>query len=225
MELKISPPKNIANKKVCYNVSNGGEKCSVELGLNLELSYSKFSTNGYGFTFLQRQELEQQFFIYKYIEAGLPVPSHLIIPVYKSFTCSLKGLHDGNYPHYTNLMGYGHMCWEHKSRMEPEPRRCRRTDGKKWRCNKGVVQNQKYCEKHMHRGRQRSRKCVELTSSTDICCLDSLKILSQSCQILQKCTTGKVSNMQPLIFLKSPSNIDHDSEPDTSTFSIGLPIN
>ncbi|XP_015083901.1 growth-regulating factor 10-like [Solanum pennellii] len=202
MELKISPPKSIATKKVCYNVSNGGEKCSIELGLNLELSYSNFSTNGYGFTFPQRQELEQQFFIYKYIEAGLPVPTHLIIPIYKSFTCSLKGLHD--------VMGYGHMCWEHKSRMEPEPRRCKRTDGKKWRCSKGVVQNQKYCEKHMHRGRQRSRKCVELTSSRDICCSDSSKILSQLCQIHQKCTTGKVSDMPPLIFLKSSNNIDHN---------------
>ncbi|XP_055819491.1 growth-regulating factor 10-like isoform X2 [Solanum dulcamara] len=156
MELKISPPKNIASKKVCYNESSGEEKCSIELGLNLEVGYSKFSTNGYGFTFLQKQELEQQFFIYKYIEAGLPVPSHLIIPICKSFTYCLK------------VMGYGHLFWELKRSMEPEQRRCRRTDGKKWRCSKGVVQNQKYCEKHMHRGRQRSRKCVELTTSSNL---------------------------------------------------------
>ena len=45
--------------------------------------------------------------------------------------------------------------------VDPEPHRCRRTDGKKWRCGKNVVPNQKYCERHMHRGRNRSRKPVE----------------------------------------------------------------
>ncbi|GAA0171045.1 hypothetical protein LIER_25174 [Lithospermum erythrorhizon] len=45
--------------------------------------------------------------------------------------------------------------------MDSEPGRCRRTDGKKWRCYKSVVKDQKYCERHMHRGRQRSRKLVE----------------------------------------------------------------
>lgn len=46
--------------------------------------------------------------------------------------------------------------------MDPEPGRCRRTDGKKWRCSRDVVAGQKYCERHMHRGRNRSRKPVEL---------------------------------------------------------------
>jgi len=45
--------------------------------------------------------------------------------------------------------------------VDQEPHRCRRTDGKKWRCGKDTVPNQKYCERHMHRGRNRSRKLVE----------------------------------------------------------------
>ena len=45
--------------------------------------------------------------------------------------------------------------------MDPEPGRCRRTDGKKWRCSRDVLSDQKYCERHIHRGRQRSRKLVE----------------------------------------------------------------
>lgn len=44
--------------------------------------------------------------------------------------------------------------------------RCRRTDGKKWRCSKNVVPNQKYCEQHMHRGCRRSRKPVERSQIT-----------------------------------------------------------
>lgn len=43
-----------------------------------------------------------------------------------------------------------------------EPGRCRRTDGKKWRCSRDVAPDQKYCERHLHRGRHRSRKPVEL---------------------------------------------------------------
>jgi hypothetical protein len=45
--------------------------------------------------------------------------------------------------------------------VDQEPHRCRRTDGKKWRCGRDTVPNQKYCERHMHRGRNRSRKLVE----------------------------------------------------------------
>lgn len=45
---------------------------------------------------------------------------------------------------------------------DPEPGRCRRTDGKKWRCSKEAYPDSKYCEKHMHRGKNRSRKPVEM---------------------------------------------------------------
>lgn len=55
-------------------------------------------------------------------------------------------------------MGYGR-------KIDPEPGRCRRTDGKKWRCSKEAYPDSKYCERHMHRGRNRSRKPVEITSS------------------------------------------------------------
>ncbi|XP_054790457.1 growth-regulating factor 1-like isoform X2 [Prosopis cineraria] len=56
------------------------------------------------------------------------------------------------------------------SSTDPEPGRCRRTDGKKWRCSRDVAPNHKYCERHMHRGRPRSRKPVEVqtdSSATD----------------------------------------------------------
>lgn len=52
----------------------------------------------------------------------------------------------------------------YKSFMDPEPGRCRRTDGYKWRCRKDVLPNTKYCEKHIHRGR--SRKHVETSKFT-----------------------------------------------------------
>lgn len=50
-----------------------------------------------------------------------------------------------------------------KGTEDPEPGRCRRTDGKKWRCSKQACQDSKYCERHMHRGKNRSRKPVEMS--------------------------------------------------------------
>ncbi|XP_019059039.1 PREDICTED: growth-regulating factor 8 isoform X2 [Tarenaya hassleriana] len=50
--------------------------------------------------------------------------------------------------------------------MDLEPWRCRRTDGKKWRCSRNVIPDHKYCERHSHKNRPRSRKHVELPPHT-----------------------------------------------------------
>ncbi|XP_061340536.1 growth-regulating factor 7 [Gastrolobium bilobum] len=81
--------------------------------------------------------------IYKYMMASVPVPPDLLIPTSRSPL-------DGGF----NL--------RLSSSTDPEPGRCRRTDGKKWRCSRDVAPNHKYCERHMHRGRPRSRKPVEV---------------------------------------------------------------
>ncbi|CAB80439.1 putative protein [Arabidopsis thaliana] len=98
------------------------------------------------FTLTQWAELEQQALIYKYITANVPVPSSLLISIKKSF-----------YP-------YGSLPPSSCGNMDPEPGRCRRTDGKKWRCSRDAVPDQKYCERHINRGRHRSRKPVEVQS-------------------------------------------------------------
>ncbi|KAE9600884.1 putative transcription factor interactor and regulator C3H-WRC/GRF family [Lupinus albus] len=63
--------------------------------------------------------------------------------------------------HFHSVTGYTSRSFDFGSTMDPEPNRCRRTDGKKWRCSRNVVPDQKYCERHMHRGCNRSRKPVE----------------------------------------------------------------
>ncbi|PPS03978.1 hypothetical protein GOBAR_AA16674 [Gossypium barbadense] len=65
-----------------------------------------------------------------------------------------------------SYLGCGPLHLEYKNGVDPEPGRCRRTDGKKWRCSKEAVPDHKYCERHMHRGRQRSRKLVEASQAT-----------------------------------------------------------
>ncbi|KAL2323125.1 hypothetical protein Fmac_027504 [Flemingia macrophylla] len=95
---------------------------------------------GSGLSFAQLQELELQVLIFRHMQAGAPVPPHLLQPIKQSFL-----------QHYHPPL----------AALDPELGRCRRTDGKKWRCSRDAVAGQKYCERHMHRGRNRSRKPVE----------------------------------------------------------------
>ena len=64
-------------------------------------------------------------------------------------------------------VGWGCFQMGFGRKADPEPGRCRRTDGKKWRCSKEAYPDSKYCERHMHRGKNRSRKPVEVISATN----------------------------------------------------------
>ncbi|MBA0831665.1 hypothetical protein Goarm_016116 [Gossypium armourianum] len=64
-----------------------------------------------------------------------------------------------------SVVGVSPQALDYRNMVDPEPGRCRRTDGKKWRCSKNVIPYQKYCEQHMHRGCRRSRKPVETSQS------------------------------------------------------------
>nr|GMD03290.1 growth-regulating factor 8-like [Ipomoea batatas] len=98
------------------------------------------------FTASQRQEFERQSLIYKYLMASVPVPPQLLIPLPKT---------------QSNKSG---LNLKIPAGSDPEPWRCRRTDGKKWRCSRDVLPDQKYCERHAHKNRPRSRKPVEIQS-------------------------------------------------------------
>ncbi|KAJ7553646.1 hypothetical protein O6H91_06G106800 [Diphasiastrum complanatum] len=110
------------------------------------------------FTAAQWAELEHQALIYKYIMHGSSVPAELLHPIRRS-VAAMSGM-----PH--NLIsGWGGFQLGGASNVDPEPGRCRRTDGKKWRCARPVVPEQKYCERHMHRGRHR-RKAAEAQNNS-----------------------------------------------------------
>ncbi|EPS59351.1 hypothetical protein M569_15457, partial [Genlisea aurea] len=115
------------------------------------------------FTAGQWQELEHQAMIYKYLVAGVPVPADLVLPIKRSFDAiSARFFHHHHHHHHPSL---GYVSSYYGKKFDPEPGRCRRTDGKKWRCSKDAHPDSKYCERHMHRGRNRSRKPVESSSS------------------------------------------------------------
>ncbi|XP_038985789.1 growth-regulating factor 3 [Phoenix dactylifera] len=119
------------------------------------------------FSLAQWQELELQALIYKYMISGASVPMELILPIKRSLLDATPYYHHHHhYQHFQQPMlqtGY----WG-RYVVDPEPGRCRRTDGKKWRCSREVVTGQKYCERHVHRGRNRSRKHVEIPTATAI---------------------------------------------------------
>nr|QLI62348.1 growth-regulating factor 1 [Salvia miltiorrhiza] len=108
------------------------------------------------FTPSQWMELEHQALIYKHIVANVPVPSNLLVPLKRS-------LYSYGSPasYASNFLGWGPFHLGFSGSNDPEPGRCRRTDGKKWRCSRDAVPDQKYCERHINRGRHRSRKPVE----------------------------------------------------------------
>ncbi|CAK7335394.1 unnamed protein product [Dovyalis caffra] len=176
-----APPSKIARlSKSRTGLANGwnmernrrdGNSGSPPIGLGLELGRGESSQRPitgckktYGFTVLQLQELQLQSLIYKYIQAGFPVPYHFILPIWKSVVSSLGSLSSSLYQLYPSFLGCNPLYLEYKNGREPEPGRCRRTDGKKWRCSKEALPDQKYCDRHIHRGRQRSRKHVEAAS-------------------------------------------------------------
>ncbi|XWS38466.1 hypothetical protein CRYUN_Cryun19dG0133700 [Craigia yunnanensis] len=176
------------------NRLSGGEE-SPPIGLGLQLGRGSGHrptglTKSCGFTVFQLQELQLQSLIYKYMEAGLPVPHHLLLPIWKSVVSSLGGLHGSPYQLYSGFLGCGALHLESKNGLDPEPGRCRRTDGKKWRCSKEAVPNHKYCERHMHRGRQRSRKLVEASQSTTTSRTNADTNLSISLQVDSSNSSG-----------------------------------
>ncbi|XP_012843420.1 PREDICTED: growth-regulating factor 7-like [Erythranthe guttata] len=103
------------------------------------------------FTCAQWKELERQAMIYKYMISSVPVPPNLLFPLSRTDNYSPSSLvyNGGGYSKNGDL----------------EPGRCKRTDGKKWRCSREVAPGHKYCERHLHRGRPRSRKPVELAKN------------------------------------------------------------
>ncbi|XP_061353618.1 growth-regulating factor 5-like isoform X2 [Gastrolobium bilobum] len=130
--------------------SSGGSGGGMMMGFSNSYNRSPFTVS-------QWQELEHQALIFKYMVAGLPVPPDLVLPIQKSF----ESISHSFFHHPT--LSY---CSFYGKKVDPEPGRCRRTDGKKWRCSKEAYPDSKYCERHMHRGRNRSRKPVESQTMT-----------------------------------------------------------
>ncbi|XP_039064569.1 growth-regulating factor 1-like [Hibiscus syriacus] len=120
--------------------------------------------NRFPFTASQYQELEHQALIFKYMVSGVPIPPDLLFTIKRS--CLDSSLPSRLFSYQPQHIGWNCFQMGLGRKVDPEPGRCRRTDGKKWRCSKEAYPDSKYCERHMHRGKNRSRKPVEVGSNT-----------------------------------------------------------
>ncbi|XP_039004802.1 growth-regulating factor 1-like isoform X1 [Hibiscus syriacus] len=116
------------------------------------------------FTASQYQELEHQALIFKYMVSGVPIPPDLLFTIKRS--CLDSSLPSRLFSYQPQHIGWNCFQMGLGRKVDPEPGRCRRTDGKKWRCSKEAYPDSKYCERHMHRGKNRSRKPVEVSNTT-----------------------------------------------------------
>ncbi|KAF7139950.1 hypothetical protein RHSIM_Rhsim06G0064700 [Rhododendron simsii] len=129
-------------------------------GLNAESMQGVVAGLRSPFTPSQWMELEHQALIYKYITANVSIPSNLLIPIRRALeSAGVYGFSSGALR--SSTLGWGTYHLGYSNNNDPEPGRCRRTDGKKWRCSRDAVPDGKYCERHVNRGRHRSRKPVE----------------------------------------------------------------
>ncbi|KAF3447892.1 hypothetical protein FNV43_RR08599 [Rhamnella rubrinervis] len=163
--------------------------------------------SGSPFTVAQWQELEHQALIFKYLKAGLPVPPDLLAPIRKSFQLTSPKF----FRHPT--LGY---CSYFGKKIDPEPGRCRRTDGKKWRCSKDAHPDSKYCERHMNRGRYRSRKLVEFQTTSQSLSTVSSGIATgsySSSGSFQNMSMQSIGNRRALCFGSNPSQLAVDPMP------------
>ncbi|KAD4584713.1 hypothetical protein E3N88_22314 [Mikania micrantha] len=144
---------------VCSVSDNMINFSSPNIDDNLWNEFAGFGCGG-AFTSSQWMELEHQALIYKYMIVNAPVPLNLLIPIRRA----VESTEFSSFP-ATNLRhtayGWGGFHLGLSNSLDSEPGRCRRTDGKKWRCSRDAVAYHKYCERHMNRGRYRSRKHVE----------------------------------------------------------------
>ncbi|KAJ8513967.1 hypothetical protein OPV22_004401 [Ensete ventricosum] len=160
------------------------------------LHFGRLGVNSNGsFTPSQLMELENQTLIYNYIDANASIPSNHLSPIGFS-ACSTGSLRASA---CTEPMGsfHGGTC----GNADSEPGRCRRTDGKKWRCSRNAVGDQKYCERHLNRGRHRSRKPVEgpcgrATRPMPVISSSQAGLGSRSCNGLAM-ARQQMSNLQP----------------------------
>ncbi|PKU83465.1 Growth-regulating factor 6 [Dendrobium catenatum] len=189
------------------------------------------------FTPSQWMELEQQALIYKYLAAKMPVPSSLVIPIRRNLNPSgFPSFASGFYR--TGALGCSSFNLAFARNADPESGRCRRTDGKKWRCSRDAVGDQKYCERHMNRGRHRSRKHVE--GHNGHAAKAAMPTPSQSASAVSSCSSNNINSahqqqiksLQSCMEESSPTQFDRflmnkgtESERAQNSQSTSIPTN
>lgn len=144
------------------------------------------------FTPSQWLELEHQALIYKHFMSNEPIPPNLLFPIRKALESARISSFTGD-PLRHNPFGWGAFHLGFSNGADPEPGRCRRTDGKKWRCTRDAVVDQKYCERHINRGRHRSRKPVEGQNGNSVVSVAATSSIASTTKSVPMVSSSSVS--------------------------------
>ncbi|KAK9755993.1 hypothetical protein RND81_01G065400 [Saponaria officinalis] len=125
------------------------------------------NNGGVAFTGKQCEELEKQVLTFRYLMSGVAVPPALMSSVITSSASSNSSLFPHHQQHHLPI-GSSYFQVGYGRKIDPEPGRCKRTDGKKWRCSKEAHQDSKYCEKHMHRSKSKAKKQFNALNNNNI---------------------------------------------------------
>ena len=124
-------------------------------------------------------------------------------------------------PVIISVLGCSNSC-VYKNEIELEPGRCRRTDGKRWRCSRNVIPDQKYCARHMHRG---ARKHVEVSQPVTIpaigdCPPSRLTIANKAAACAALNTSLSISIPSPQLITQDEKSMSSSSETTISDTTI-----
>ncbi|MCO5588454.1 hypothetical protein L7F22_042410 [Adiantum nelumboides] len=174
------------------------------------------------FTPEQLLEFTQQTYVFKHFVAGVTPPPTLLLPIINSVaSMSRMGVGSMHYGGNAGLFGVGGL----RGNIDPEPGRCRRTDGKKWRCAREVVADQKYCERHMHRGRHRARANKVANGGTDaLSTSTSLPSNAATNTSNVHCSTGISTSVTPPFLSSAPKepHLHFSLQPASAAVSMQL---
>ncbi|CAM6105255.1 unnamed protein product [Calypogeia fissa] len=109
--------------------------------------------------------------------------------------------------------------------------RCNRKDGKRWQCSREVVPGQKYCERHVGRGRNRPKRSTEAYSATSdvpatpsLGAISSVSMAAAAAQgVLSGAAYNKLQLLSPLTSDRSnlwPSDSSHALGPSASSSQV-----
>ncbi|GAB4838025.1 hypothetical protein Ancab_027552 [Ancistrocladus abbreviatus] len=140
----------------------------------------------------------------------MPIPPDLLFTVRRSLDSPLSSKF---FPYQTSPIGWNPYQMGYGKKLDPEPGRCRRTDGKKWRCSKEAYPDSKYCERHMHRGKNRSRKPVEILTAAAVTAPSVGNSSSTISSITKNPSTANPTTLHSLSSL--PPSLPSDTSYDT----------
>lgn len=162
----------------------------LEQAINAMPDFFPFEEKTSPMTEPQRKLFKAQSMVTKYLTIAAPVPPELLrLVVEFSLSCQMANPppEEVKAPQFLGVSG-------------GVATKCRRTDGKKWRCHNDAAPNKKYCLMHMHRGKERRRKIALQKQAR---ALAAIAAVSERSDVVRTVSPPAVNVAMPIIHMES----------------------